>query len=222
MAKAVCLVSGGLDSCVSAAVAANNGMELAFLHLSYGQLTEKRERRAFEEIADFYKVDQRLAADLSHLAVIGGSALTDRKIELPRDRLDAEGIPVSYVPFRNACMLSVAVGWAEVIGAHAVYIGAVEEDSSGYPDCRESFFRAFNVAVREGTRPESQIELVTPLIHLRKKAIVKRAVQLNAPIHLTWSCYLNEEKACGHCESCLLRLRGFEQAGAEDPIPYQD
>lgn len=222
MPKAVCLVSGGLDSCVSAAVAADSGLDLAFLHISYGQRTQVRERRAFQEIADFYGVQDRLAANLSHLAAIGGSALTDETIDLPQDQVDAEGIPVSYVPFRNSCLLSVAVGWAEVLGARRVYIGAVEEDSSGYPDCRESFFRAFNVVIREGTRPESQIKLMTPLIHLRKKAIVEKGLQLGAPLHLTWSCYRDEDLACGHCDSCLLRLRGFEEAGSEDPIAYAE
>lgn len=222
MSKAVCTVSGGLDSCVTAASAHSRGLELAFLHVNYGQLTEARELQAFHEIADHYGVRDRLVTDIQHLRRIGGSALTDPSIPVPEGQLDRPGIPVTYVPFRNSNMLSIATSWAEVLGANFIYVGAVEEDSSGYPDCRESFFKAFNAVIREGTRPETQIEVVTPVIHLRKKEIVQTGAQLQAPLHLTWSCYREQEIACGTCDSCLLRLRGFQQAGIPDPLRYKE
>ena len=218
---AVCLVSGGMDSCVTAAIAANESVETAFLHVSYGQLTEARERRAFNAIADHYGVSNRLDVSIQHLAKIGGSSLTDAEMEVTEADLDSKEIPTSYVPFRNANMLSIAVSWAEVLGADAIYIGAVAEDSSGYPDCRPEFYRAFQAAIDAGTKPDTQIELRTPIIHLSKADIVKKGVELNAPLHLTWSCYRNEELACGTCDSCALRLRGFELAGLKDPIPYR-
>jgi 7-cyano-7-deazaguanine synthase len=218
--RAVVLLSGGMDSCVTAALARQT-FEPAFLHLNYGQRTEARELRAFRDIADYYKVGLRLIASMEHLAKIGGSSLTDRDLAVPRANLTATGIPVTYVPFRNANMLSVAVSWAEVIGASAVFIGAVEEDSCGYPDCRRQFYDAFNAVVELGTRPGSGIRVVTPVIGMSKKEIVEKGVELGAPLHLTWSCYLNEDVACGECDSCALRLRAFEQAGVVDPIPYQ-
>jgi 7-cyano-7-deazaguanine synthase len=209
-----------MDSCVSAAVARSEGFETALLHFSYGQRTQDRELQAFRELADFWNVQLRMEIELPHFGRIGGSALTDSRIALPEDALDRPGIPVSYVPFRNANLLAAATSWAEVLEASRVYIGAVEEDSSGYPDCRETFFQAFNRVVREGTRPETSIEIVTPLIHMTKKDIVLKGVELRAPLHLTWSCYQGEEVACGRCDSCLLRLRGFAAAGIEDPVPY--
>jgi len=218
---AVCLVSGGMDSCVTAAIAANESVETAFLHVSYGQLTEARERRAFNAIADHYGVSNRLDVSIEHLAKIGGSSLTDAEMEVTEADLDSKEIPTSYVPFRNANMLSIAVSWAEVLKAGSIYIGAVAEDSSGYPDCRPEFYRAFQTAIDAGTKPDTQIELRTPIIHLSKADIVKKGVELNAPLHLTWSCYRNEELACGTCDSCALRLRGFELAGLKDPIPYR-
>jgi len=220
MSNAICMVSGGLDSCVTAAVAHSRGLSLSFLHVNYGQLTAARELRAFNEIADHYQVSERFVADPTHLSKMGGSALTDPSIALPQGDLDREEIPVSYVPFRNANLLSIATSWAEVLKARFIYIGAVQEDSSGYPDCRESFFKAFNAVIEEGTKPDTSIELVTPLIHLSKKEIVKKGVALKVPFHLTWSCYKEEEIACGHCDSCLLRLRGFQQAELHDPLPY--
>ena len=220
-ALAVCLVSGGMDSCVAAAVAGQENSALAFLHASYGQRTEQRELRAFHEIGDHYGVRLRLVCSMPHLATIGGSALTDPGIDLPAGQLDRQGIPVSYVPFRNANMLSAAVAWAETLGATRLYIGAVEEDSSGYPDCREEFFKAFQKIVALGTRPESRIEIRTPLIHRTKAEIVQLGVSLDAPLHLTWSCYQGNDLACGECDSCLLRLRGFQRAGLPDPIPYK-
>jgi 7-cyano-7-deazaguanine synthase len=218
---AVCLVSGGMDSCVTAAIAASECGELAFLHVSYGQRTEARERQAFDEIADHYGVSNRLDVSIEHLAKIGGSSLTDAEMEVTEADLDSKEIPTSYVPFRNANMLSIAVSWAEVLKAGSIYIGAVAEDSSGYPDCRPEFYRAFQAAIDAGTKPDTQIELRTPIIHLSKADIVKKGVELNAPLHLTWSCYRNEELACGTCDSCALRLRGFELAGLKDPIPYR-
>jgi 7-cyano-7-deazaguanine synthase len=225
--RAVVLLSGGMDSCVSAAIAheRHGAGNVAALHASYGQRTEARERRAFTDVANFYEIRERLVAQLDHFRAIGGSALTDRKIAVPEDELGVPGphgdIPVTYVPFRNAHFLSVAVSWAEAIGAEAVYIGAVAEDSSGYPDCRPEYYRAFQELVRVGTRPETKIEIVTPVITLKKSEIIRRGVELGAPLHLTWSCYQSEDAACGACDSCLLRLRAFAEAGVPDPIPYR-
>jgi len=217
-----------MDSCVSTAIARerHGPSGIALLHAGYGQLTEGRERRAFDEIANFYAVGERLIVELDHFRAIGGSALTDKSISIPENELGAPGphgsaIPVTYVPFRNAHFLSVAVSWAEVIGAGAIYIGAVAEDSSGYPDCRPEYYRVFQDLIRVGTRPETQIEIVTPVITLKKSAIIRRAIELGAPLHLTWSCYRSEDMACGVCDSCALRLRAFAEAGATDPIPYR-
>ncbi len=223
--KAVVLVSGGMDSCVAAAIARQSYAPV-FLHASYGQRTERRERRAFEEIADFYEVRERLVVRLDTFSQIGGSALTDKSIAVPERESPAEversaGIPVTYVPFRNAHFLSVAVSWAETAGARAVFIGAVAEDSSGYPDCRPEYYRAFQELVRVGTRPETKIEIVTPVIAMRKSEIIRRGMELSSPLHLTYSCYQAEDAACGVCDSCLLRLRAFAEAGYADPIPYR-
>jgi 7-cyano-7-deazaguanine synthase len=227
-AQAVALLSGGMDSCVTAAMARQrHGAEhLALLHASYGQRTEGRERRAFEEIAEFWGVRRRLVVRLDHFRAIGGSALTDPRIAVPENQLGAPGprgsaIPVTYVPFRNAHFLSAAVSWAEAIGANFIYIGAVAEDSSGYPDCRPLYYRVFQELVRAGTRPETRIDIVTPVIRMRKSEIVRRGIELGAPLHLTWSCYQSEDVACGACDSCLLRLRAFAEAGVPDPIPYR-
>ena len=217
---AICLVSGGMDSCVTAAIAANENTELAFLHVSYGQRTEARERRAFDELADHYGVAMRLAVSIEHLKQIGGSSLTDQDIPVTEANLASREIPTSYVPFRNAHLLSIATSWAEAIGAARIYIGAVAEDSSGYPDCRPEFYQAFQRAIDVGTRPETRVEIVTPVIHLRKSEIVRRGLELAAPLELTWSCYKAEDKACGGCDSCALRLRAFQDAGVADPIPY--
>ncbi len=218
---AICLVSGGMDSCVTAALAREENEELAFLHVSYGQRTQTRERRAFEELADFYRVEKRLAVSLEHLARIGGSSLTDPSMPVSAADLSSREIPTSYVPFRNAHLLAVATSWAEVIGAARVYIGAVAEDSSGYPDCRPEFYEAFQRAVDAGTRPETRVEIRTPVIHLRKSEIILRGLELGAPLRLTWSCYQGERLACGRCDSCALRLRAFREAGVEDPIVYE-
>ena len=217
---AVILVSGGMDSCVTAAIANQESESLAFLHISYGQRTENRERKAFNDIAEFYGVEKRFDISIEHLAKIGGSSLTDKNIAVTEADLQSKEIPASYVPFRNANMLSIATSWAEVLGAGAIYIGAVAEDSSGYPDCRPVFYEAFQKAIDAGTKPETHIQIRTPIIHLSKAEIVKKGIELNAPLHLSWSCYRNEDLACGTCDSCALRLRGFEQAGVKDPIPY--
>jgi 7-cyano-7-deazaguanine synthase len=213
-----------MDSCVTTAIA-NQTHRLALLHASYGQRTEKRERHAFEDIADFYGVRERLVTRFDVFRQIGGSALTDADVAVPESgeavRPADAVIPVTYVPFRNAHFLSAAVSWAEVIGANAIFIGAVAEDSSGYPDCRPEYYRAFENVIREGTRPETRIEIVTPVIAMRKSEIVRRGVELGAPLERTWSCYQFEDEACGVCDSCQLRLRAFAEAGAADPIPYR-
>jgi 7-cyano-7-deazaguanine synthase len=223
--RAVALVSGGMDSCVTAAIA-NLEHELAFLHINYGQRTEQKELKSFHALADHYGIRQRLIADLTHLSKIGGSSLTDTNIEVadadPKKLFHTVkgDIPTSYVPFRNANILSAATSWAEVIGAQYLYIGAVEEDSSGYPDCRKEFYEAFEKMIGLGTKPETHISIVTPVIHLKKSEIVKRGMELKAPFELTWSCYKSEDRACGICDSCALRLRAFQIAGLEDPIQY--
>ena len=226
--KAIVLLSGGMDSCVSTAIAVQrHGREnIALLHVRYGQRTEKREGRAFEEIAEFYGVSKRLVARLDYFRTIGGSALTDNNIAVPENELRAavsgeKSIPATYVPFRNSHFLSIAVSWAEAIGAQAIYIGAVEEDSSGYPDCKPEYYKAFQEVIRTGTRPETSIEIVTPVIAMKKSEIIEKGIALGAPLHLTWSCYQDEEEACGVCDSCLLRLKGFAGAGIQDPIAYR-
>jgi 7-cyano-7-deazaguanine synthase len=225
---AIVLLSGGMDSCVCAAEAlrAHGRGQVGLLHASYGQRTEAREQRAFSEIAEFYGVQEKLLARLDYFRAIGGSALTDAKIAVPENELGVPGpegnsIPVTYVPFRNAHFLSIAVSWAEASGAGAIYIGAVAEDSSGYPDCRPEYYQAFQALIRRGTRPETKVEIVTPVIRLKKSEIIRRGLELGAPLHLTWSCYQGEELACRTCDSCLLRLRAFAEAGVRDPIAYR-
>lgn len=216
--RAVVLLSGGMDSCVCAALAARD-FEAAALHVSYGQRTEERERRSFLAICEGLGIRDRLVVRNEALRMIGGSALTDPEIAVPESHTPGRDIPVTYVPFRNAHFLSVAVSWAEVLGAVKIYIGAVEQDSSGYPDCRPAYYAAFNQVIRAGTKAGS-IEVVTPLIGLRKHEIVRLGLELGAPFDLTWSCYSREDRACGVCDSCVLRLRAFQQAGVKDPIPY--
>ena len=222
--KAVVLLSGGMDSCVTAAIARETH-ELALVHASYGQRTERRELRAFTEIADFYGVRESLVVQLKHFAQIGGSALTDTSIAVPESQTGApvngNEIPPTYVPFRNAHFLSVAVSWGEVIGATAIFIGAVAEDSSGYPDCRPEYYRVFQELVRVGTKPDTQIEIVTPVIGMRKWQIIQKGMELKAPLDRTWSCYQSEDAACGVCDSCRLRLSAFAEAGIRDPIAYR-
>lgn len=219
---AICLVSGGMDSLVCAAIANESHSNLAFLHLNYGQKTEERELKCFHEIADFYNVprEQRKIVDVSFLKQIGGSSLTDDNIDVKDFQGDSDEIPDSYVPFRNTHIVSMAVSWAEVIGAKKIYIGAVYEDSSGYPDCRPSYYKALNALIKEGTK-DGDIEVVTPVINLKKEEIVKKAIGLKAPLKSSYSCYKQGDKACGVCDSCALRLRGFKKAGVEDPIEYE-
>jgi 7-cyano-7-deazaguanine synthase len=216
---AVVLVSGGMDSCVCAAIAQQE-YQLALLHVSYGQRTEARELKAFQDIAVFYGAERALVSSLHHLSQIGGSSLTDPGIPIEEANLRRKEIPTSYVPFRNAHFLSIATSWGEVLGAKAIFIGAVAEDSSGYPDCRPEYYEVFNQLIRVGTKPETDLRILTPVIHMRKSEIVATGVKLSAPLHLTWSCYQNTEVACGRCDSCALRLRGFREADIEDPISY--
>lgn len=214
------LLSGGMDSCVCAALAAREH-DTAAVHVSYGQRTEERERQAFSAICDRLGIQQQMVVRNEALQAIGGSALTDEKIAVPDAHAIGQGVPITYVPFRNAHFLAVAVSWAEVLGASKVYIGAVEPDSSGYPDCRPAYYEAFNQVVRTGTK-EGQITIVTPIILLRKVEIVKLGLELGAPFDLTWSCYTRQDRACGVCDSCVLRLRAFREAGVADPIPYME
>jgi 7-cyano-7-deazaguanine synthase len=207
-----------MDSCVCAALAARDH-DAAAVHISYGQRTEERERHSFLAICERLKIRDTLVVRNEALRAIGGSALTDTGIAVPTAEGLGHGVPVTYVPFRNAHFLSVAVSWAEVLDAEKVYIGAVEPDSSGYPDCRPAYYEAFNQVVKMGTK-EGRIEIVTPLIAMRKAEIVRLGLELDAPLDLTWSCYSREDRACGVCDSCALRLRAFEAAGAKDAIPY--
>ena len=217
--RAVVLLSGGMDSCVCAALAARD-FRAAALHVSYGQRTEARERRAFFEICERLGIQEKLLVRNEALGAIGGSALTDPAIAVPKAAQIGGKIPITYVPFRNAHFLAVAVSWAEVLGAEKVYVGAVEQDSSGYPDCRPAYYRAFNEVVKAGTRL-GNIEVVAPLIGMRKAEIVRLGLELGAPFDLTWSCYSQEERACGVCDSCVLRARAFREAGARDPVPME-
>jgi 7-cyano-7-deazaguanine synthase len=219
---AVVLVSGGMDSLVTAAMAHEKHENLAFLHLNYGQKTEKKELQCFHEIADFYNVPQenRKVIDVTYFKQIGGSSLTDDSIEVKKYSGESDEIPDSYVPFRNTHIVAMAVSWSEVIGAKEIYIGAVYEDSSGYPDCRPSYYQALNKLIQEGTKL-GDIKVITPVINMRKHEITQKAMELKAPLQASWSCYAREDKACGVCDSCVLRLKGFEKAGIEDPISYK-
>jgi 7-cyano-7-deazaguanine synthase len=238
-----------MDSCVTTAHAIKDGHTVYALHVNYGQRTQDRELKAFHDICDHYTIEHRLVVDISHLAAIGGSSLTDKTMQMrtvsseqqaPSSEQQTQSseqrtvsseqqaasseqrgeIPNTYVPFRNANILAIATSWAEVVETNHLYIGAVEEDSSGYPDCRDVFFRAFEEVIRTGTKPGTTITIETPLIHLTKGQIVRSGIELQAPLHLSWSCYRNEDEACGTCDSCVLRLRGFDDAHVEDPIAY--
>ncbi|HVZ38390.1 MAG TPA: 7-cyano-7-deazaguanine synthase QueC [Candidatus Kapabacteria bacterium] len=220
--RAVILASGGMDSCVVTAMMRSQGYELNLLHTNYGQRTERKELACFQAIAEHVAAARRLVVDIRHLAMIGGSSLTDTNIEVTPAALDLHEVPSSYVPFRNANIIAIAVSWAETIGAGTIAIGAVEEDSSGYPDCRAVFYDALQKVVDLGTRPETSITIVTPVITMSKADIVRTGMEHNAPLHLTWSCYKREDVACGECDSCALRLRGFALAGFTDPLPYAD
>jgi len=216
---AVCLVSGGMDSCVCTAIAVQN-YRLAFMHANYGQRTEVRELQAFHALADHYGALARLVIDFTHLKAIGGTSLIEGGPPVPTGTAPGHAIPSTYVPFRNGLLLSTAAAWGEVLGASAIFFGAVEADSSGYPDCRESFIAAMSEAINQGTKPETNLHIRAPLVRLSKAQIVARGRELSAPLHLTWSCYTQDDRACGKCESCQLRLKGFAEAGLSDPIPY--
>lgn len=218
---AVVAVSGGLDSCISTAIA-NQDYDLALVHVNYGQKTESKELQSFHKIADYYNASKRLVIDFGHFQKIGGSSLTDKSIDITKANLESKAVPSSYVPFRNANILSACVSWAEIIGAKAIFIGAVFEDSSGYPDCRPDFFKSFEETANLGTKPNTYIKIETPIINLNKKEIIKLGLDLKAPLELTWSCYRDENEACGVCDSCALRLRGFQSLGMVDPIPYKE
>jgi len=207
-----------MDSCVCAALAVRDH-DTAALHVRYGQRTEAREQQSFQAVCDRLRIQDRLIIRNEALGMIGGSALTDESIAVPRSEAVGQDVPITYVPFRNAHFLAAAVSWAEVLGAQKVYIGAVEPDSSGYPDCRPVYYKAFNEVVKAGTK-EGNIEIVTPLIAMRKAEIVSLGLELGAPFDLTWSCYSHADQACGVCDSCVLRLRAFQAAGIQDPIPY--
>ena len=218
--KAIVLVSGGMDSLVTAGIAQKECEEICFLHLNYGQKTELKEAEVFEKIAKHFKPKEVLNVDVSYLQQIGGSSLTDDDIPV-KDFSGEGGVPDSYVPFRNAHLITIATSWAEIIGAEKIYIGAVEEDSSGYPDCRESFYKSFEQAIDLGTKDETKIRIITPIIHKRKAEIIKLGKEMQIPLELSWSCYKNNELACGVCDSCVLRINAFKEAGMKDPIPYE-
>ncbi len=218
----ICLVSGGMDSLTTAAIANENFHNMAFLHLNYGQNTEDKELECFYKISDYYNIPDhfRKVVDMGFLKEVGGSSLTDDKFQVTQYQGDSDEIPSSYVPFRNTHIVALAVSWAEIIGAKKIFIGAVEEDSSGYPDCRESYYKAYNLLIKEGTKT-GDIEILTPIIHMSKDQVIKKATELKAPIAFSWSCYARSDKACGICDSCALRLRGFQRAQLEDPIEYE-
>jgi len=218
--KAVCIISGGMDSALSAKIAEKEGYEIIALHFNYGQRTQKKELECFRKIAEELKASESYEIDLGFFEHIGASALTDRNIDVPTGGLE-EGVPVTYVPFRNGIFLSIAAAVAEKHGAEALFIGVVEEDSSGYPDCRESYIEQMQKAINLGTRDETNIEIRMPLVSLKKSEIVQKAMELGVPLEDTWSCYQAEDAACGVCDSCRLRLRGFELAGVKDPILYK-
>ncbi len=217
---AVVLMSGGMDSATTAAIAIEQGYKVAALHFTYGQRTQARELRAFNDLCNYYRIENKLIVSIDYLLKIGGSSLIDITMDVETANLQRKGIPSTYVPFRNGNLLAIATSWAEVLNAKAIFIGAVESDSSGYPDCREDFFDAFEKAINFGTKPETKIKIITPLINLSKKEIVELGFKLKVPFELTWSCYKETELACGVCDSCALRLRGFQLAGIEDPIQY--
>jgi len=218
--KAVCIISGGMDSTLTAYILKSRGYEIIGVHFNYGQRTEQKELECFEAIAKKLEISNKYSLDIGFFEQLGASALTDTTIDVPTNGLE-EGIPVTYVPFRNGIFLSMAAAIAEKEGAEVIAIGVVEEDSSGYPDCREEYIKAMQSAINLGTKPSTNITIEMPLVHLKKSQIVKEALKYNVPLELTWSCYKNSDKACGICDSCRLRLNGFKEAGIEDPIPYE-
>jgi len=218
--KSVVLLSGGMDSCVCLGIAIENSSEVAALHLNYGHRTEEKELNSFNEICNHYNIKKRLVVNVNHLSEIGGSSLTDENMQVELADLDSTEIPTSYVPFRNANILSIATSWTEVLNFDSIYIGAVSEDSAGYPDCRKEFYEAFEKAIDLGTKPSTKIKIYTPIIDMSKKEIVEKGLEINSPLNLTWSCYSSNSEACGVCDSCVRRLRGFEEAGSKDLIVY--
>ncbi len=221
MKKAVVILSGGMDSSTALFIAKKERYKIIPLHFNYSQRTEKKELESFNKICDYLNLKQRYIIDIPFFKQIGASALVDENIEVPIDGIKP-GIPITYVPFRNGIFLSIAAAIAEKESAEAIFIGVVEEDSSGYPDCREEFIKNMQNAINSGTKPKTNIEIKTPLIHLKKEDIVKKALEVGVPLEYTWSCYKNEDEACGVCDSCRLRLKGFEKAGIKDPIKYKE
>jgi len=218
--RSVCIMSGGMDSTLSAYMMKKEGYEIIAVHFNYDQRTEQKELECFENICASLDVKEKYILDIDFFKQLGASALTDKNLEVPTGGIE-EGIPVTYVPFRNGIFLSMAAAIAEKEGAEVISIGVVEEDSSGYPDCREAYIEAMQKAIDLGTKDETNIEIKMPLVHLKKSQIVQEALQLDVPLELTWSCYKNEHKACGVCDSCRLRLQGFKTAGVSDPITYE-
>ena len=219
MKKAVCIISGGMDSALVAKIAQNEGYSIIALHFNYGQRTEKKELESFRKISDKLGVVESYEIDLDFFKQIGASALIDDSLEVPTDGIE-EGVPITYVPFRNGIFISIATALAEKHGAEALFIGVVEEDSSGYPDCRDTYIKSMEESINLGTKDETKLEIKMPLVHMQKSEIVVKALELNVPLEDTWSCYKNEEQACGVCDSCRLRLNGFKKAGVVDPIRY--
>ena len=217
--KAVCILSGGMDSTLASYMAKNEGYEIITVHFNYGQRTEHKELECFRNISIELDVKEKYEINIPFFTQIGASALTDKTIDVPTGGIEA-GVPITYVPFRNGIFLSIATAIAEKHGAQALFIGVVEEDSSGYPDCTDTFIEKMESAMNQGTKEETKLQIITPLVHMTKEQIVKKSLELDVPLHHTWSCYKNEDKACGVCDSCRLRLKGFELAGSEDQIPY--
>jgi 7-cyano-7-deazaguanine synthase len=218
--KAICILSGGMDSSLASYMAKNDGYEIIAVHFNYGQRTQDRELKAFRDICDDLKILEKYEIDIPFFTQIGASALTDKNIDVPTGGIEA-GVPITYVPFRNGIFLSITAAIAEKEGATAMYIGVVQEDSSGYPDCTDSFINDMKKAINEGTKKDTHIDIKTPLVHLSKAQIVQEALRLNVPLEHTWSCYKEETEACGVCDSCRLRLNGFKIANQIDPIAYK-
>ena len=218
--KAICILSGGMDSTLASYMAKNDGYEIIAIHFNYGQRTQDRELKAFRDICDDLKILEKYEIDIPFFTQIGASALTDKNIDVPTGGVEA-GVPITYVPFRNGIFLSITAAIAEKEGATAMYIGVVQEDSSGYPDCTDLFISDMKKAINQGTKEDTHIDIITPLVHLSKAQIVQEAMRLNVPLEHTWSCYKEEDEACGVCDSCRLRLNGFKIANKIDPIPYK-
>jgi len=217
--KAVVLTSGGMDSLITTAIAKNENDEIYLLHANYGQRTEQKELDSFHNIANYFKPKDVMIINIDYLVQIGGNSLTDKNMDIPKNEL-SDSVPNTYVPFRNGNLISIAASWAEVLGAQKIYIGAVEVDSSGYPDCRKEFYIKLESAINAGTKDDTNIQICTPIIDKMKSEIIKIGAQLNIPFDLSWSCYENNDIACAECDSCLLRIKAFKEAGIKDPIPY--